>query len=254
MCDISDDYSTMYGSMATANFIVAGTIHFGVSAMDRGAILADISDIQIALDMQDAAGEILGFFKDYLYRHEKAEEITTAFNTRYMKENDEFSPVMATLRNQGGLADILDMIKYFSGVIIGIFVVVMSIVLWNAGLMGSLRRYGEIGVRLAIGEDKGHIYRSLIAESLMIGFFGSFLGTALGVAVAYFLQVKGINISSLMKNASLLISDVMRARVTLGCFMIGFIPGLLATLLGTAISGIGIYKRQTSQLFKELEA
>jgi putative ABC transport system permease protein len=37
-------------------------------------------------------------------------------------------------------------------------------------------------------------------------------------------------------------------------FFIGFIPGLLATILGTSISGIGIYKRQTSQLFKELEA
>ena len=36
-------------------------------------------------------------------------------------------------------------------------------------------------------------------------------------------------------------------------FVIGFFPGMLATFFGTAISGIGIYKRQTSQLFKELE-
>jgi hypothetical protein len=28
---------------------------------------------------------------------------------------------------------------------------------------------------------------------------------------------------------------------------------MLATFLGTAISGIGVYRRQTSQLFKELE-
>ena len=42
----------------------------------------------------------------------------------------------------------------------------MSIVLWNAGLIGSLRRYGEIGVRLAFGEDKGRLYRAMIVESL----------------------------------------------------------------------------------------
>jgi putative ABC transport system permease protein len=35
--------------------------------------------------------------------------------------------------------------------------------------------------------------------------------------------------------------------------LIGFLPGLLATLLGSALSGVGIYKRKTAQLFKELE-
>ncbi|MEJ2537671.1 MAG: FtsX-like permease family protein [Calditrichia bacterium] len=167
---------------------------------------------------------------------------------------DEFRPVMVTLRNQAGLAQTLDLSAYISAVLIGLFVIVMSIVLWNAGLMASLRRYGEIGVRLAIGENKGHIYRSMIAESLMVGFFGSVLGTAIGVAISYYLQVHGIDISSMLKNASMMISDVMKAQVTPVSFFIGFIPGLLATLLGTSISGIGIYQRQTSQLAKELEA
>ena len=245
--------STMHGSMATANFTVVGTIRFGILAMDRGAMLADISDIQYALDMQDTAGEILGFFDDFLYRDEKAEDSTTAFNTHYMKADDEYSPIMITLRNQNGLGEYFDMVSSISSAAIIIFIMAMSIVLWNAGLMGNLRRYGEIGVRLAIGEDKGHIYRTMIAESLMIGCIGSALGTALGLAISYYLQVKGINISSIMKNASMMVSNVWRAQVTPASYVIGFIPGLLATLLGTSISGMGIYKRQTSLLMKEME-
>ena len=245
--------STMYGSMATANFTVVGTIRFGVAAMDRGAMLADISDIQFALDMPDTAGEIVGLFSDFLYSNEKSEEITATFNTRYMKTDDEFSPVMNTLRNQGGLAEYFDMISSVSSAAILIFIMAMSIVLWNAGLMGNLRRYGEIGARLAIGEDKGHIYRSMIAESLMIGCIGSVLGTALGLAISYYLQVRGINISFLAKDASMMVSNVWRAQVTTPSYVIGFIPGLLATFLGTSISGIGIYRRQTSTLMKELE-
>ena len=31
------------------------------------------------------------------------------------------------------------------------------------------------------------------------------------------------------------------------------LPGLLATAIGTAISGAGVYKRQTASLMKELE-
>ena len=245
--------STMYGSLSTYNFIISGTIRFGISAMDRGAMLTDISDIQRALDMDDTAGEIIGYFRDDIYRNNTASIIAEEFNSKNAGE-DEFRPVMVTLRNQAGLAQTLDLSAYISAVLIGLFVIVMSIVLWNAGLMASLRRYGEIGVRLAIGENKGHIYRSMIAESLMVGFFGSVLGTAIGVAISYYLQVHGIDISSMLKNASMMISDVMKAQVTPVSFFIGFIPGLLATLLGTSISGIGIYQRQTSQLAKELEA
>jgi putative ABC transport system permease protein len=94
----------------------------------------------------------------------------------------------------------------------------------------------------------------MILESMMIGILGSLVGTLLGVAISYELQDKGISIASMMKNASMMLSDVMRAQVTPTSFVIGFIPGLLATLLGTSISGIGIYQRQTSQLTKELEA
>ncbi len=246
--------STMYGSMATANYTVVGSIHFGVTAMDRGAMLADISDIQLALNMEDSAGEILGFYKDNLYRDGKAQAIAQAFNDKYKKEDDEFSPIMVTLLDQEGLRDYFSLMSSYISIALVVFVIAMSIVLWNAGLMGNLRRYGEVGVRLAIGEDKGHIYRSMIAESLMIGFIGSSFGTLLGLAVSYYLQVKGIDISFAMKDASLMMSDVMRAKITSTSYFIGFIPGLLATLLGSSISGIGIYKRQTSLLMKELEA
>src|SRR5207249_4774034 len=47
--------STMFGSMATSNFTIAGTVNFGVRAMDRGAMLAEIEDVQAALDMEDTA-------------------------------------------------------------------------------------------------------------------------------------------------------------------------------------------------------
>jgi len=246
--------STMGGSMATDNFVITGTIRFGISAMDRGAMLADISDIQRTLDMTDAAGEILGFSSDHLYDQDRTQAVAADFNARYSNAEDEFSPVMKSFREQGGLAQTLDMFSAVYGLMLVIFVAVMSIVLWNAGLMGSLRRYGEIGLRLAIGEDKGHVYRSMIAESLMIGTFGTLLGTAIGLAISYYIQAKGIDISSMMKNASIIIGDVMRSKVTPVSYVIGFIPGLAATFLGTAISGIGIFRRQTSQLAKELES
>jgi putative ABC transport system permease protein len=233
--------------------VIAGTLHFGVSAMDRGAVIADVEDLQYSLDMTDAAGEVLGFFRDGVFRAERAREIATVFNERLEDSEDEFAPFMRTLRDHHGLAETLDLARAVGRAVIGLFVIVMSIVLWNAGLMGSLRRYGEFGLRLAIGENRGQLYRSLLLESLLIGLVGSLLGTALGLVLSFYLQARGLDISPLLKNASMMISDVLRARVTPVSWVIGFIPGVLATLLGSAIAGLGVFRRQTSQLTKELQ-
>ena len=135
--------------------------------------------------------------------------------------------------------------------------IAMSLVLWNAGLLGGLRRYGEIGVRLAIGENKSHVYRTLIYESVMIGIAGTIVGTAVGLFFSYLLQKYGLNLSTFTKgatSASIMMPDMVRARITPADFYIGFIPGVISTVVGTSLAGIGIYKRKTAQLFKELEA
>ncbi|MCH8012241.1 MAG: ABC transporter permease [Candidatus Marinimicrobia bacterium] len=245
--------STMYGSMAMHNFTIVGTVRFGVAVMDRGALIADITDIQLALDMIDAAGEVLGYFENNVYDDSKAAAIAERYNAAFRESDDEFVPIMGNLKDLSNLGEYLDYASYFSGIIITVFVLVMSIVLWNAGLLGGLRRYGEVGLRLAIGEHKGHIYRSLIYESIIIGFIGSVIGTGFGLGAAYWLQVKGLDISSMMKNVTMMLPTVFRASVTTETYYIGFFPGLFSTVLGTALSGIGIYKRQTAQLFRELE-
>ncbi len=248
--------STMYGSMSVTNFIVAGTVRFGVAAMDRGTMIADVHDMQQAMDMQGGAGEILGFFPDDVYHEERAEALAAAFNDRHAitsSSNAEFLPVMGTLRSVSGLADYLDLVGFYSRIIIAVFTVAMSIVLWNAGLTGSIRRYGEIGVRLAVGENKTHVYLSMLAESVTIGALGSVTGTAVGLVLSYGLQAHGLDIGAFMKGSTIMVPNVVRTEVTPFTAIIGFLPGILATLLGTAFSGIGIYRRQTSQLFKELE-
>ncbi len=245
--------STMYGSMSITNFKVSGTVVFGFSAMDRGAMIVDIEDARLALDMFDATGEVLGFFENGYFENDLANELAIDFNDKYSLPDDEFSPKMVSLRDQGSMSTMVDYAESMTALIAFIFIIVMSIVLWNAGLLSGLRRYGEVGLRLAIGEEKGHIYRSLISESIVIGIIGSASGTILGLSLAYILQTKGIDVSGMMDDATIMMPSVMRARITPESYYLGFIPGLFSTVLGTMLSGIGIYKRQTAQLFKELE-
>ncbi|MBR8537986.1 FtsX-like permease family protein [Carboxylicivirga sediminis] len=251
--DISVMGSTMYGSMVVPTFKVCGTINFGMAMLDRGAIIMDITDAEQAFDMIDAAGEVLGYFKSNIYDDELALAVRDSFNLKYSDESDEFAPVMVRLRDEPSLKQYLNMADNMSAMMVMIFVIAMSIVLWNTGLLGGLRRYTEYGVRLALGEEKGHIFRTIIYEAIIIGSIGSVVGSALGIATSYYLQENGIDFSSMMENVTMMMPTVYRAKVSPELFYIGFIPGLLAMTMGNALAGYAIYKRKTAQLFKELE-
>lgn len=245
--------TTMNGSMTFQNFIISGTIRFGMAAMDKGAILLDITSARQMLDMQNGAGEILGFFQNGVYNDKKALALETSFNNQFENNPDEYSPIMFTLRSQNNLGDLLDYANSMSAIFVMIFVGAMSVVLWNTGLIGGLRRYQEFGIRLALGESKGKIYRSLVIEATLIGVVGSLFGTCIGLVGAFYLQNYGINIAGMVDNSSMMMPTVMRAKVTPNLYYIGFIPGVFAMVFGNMLSGIGIYKRETARLFKELE-
>ncbi len=243
--------TTMYGEMAIYNFILAGTAEFGTTALDRGTIFADIRDVRKALNMENSTGEILGYFRTGYYDDDLANPVVKEFNRQFNVPTDEFSPVMMSLKEQGSMRVFVDFASMLMAIVIFVFIFAMSIVLWNAGLLGGLRRYGEFGMRLAIGEEKNHVYKTILIESLGIGIIGSVIGTLIGMGFAWYLQDYGIDIG-MMKNATIMMPTVFRGRITIETWYIGFIPGVVSTVIGTALSGIGIYKRQTAQLFKEL--
>ena len=245
--------TTMEGSMVFQSFEMTGTVRFGSPLMDKGTFIIDISDAQNMLDMENGTGELLGYFKDNRYDDQKALIISENFNTKFNESKDEYAPMMLTLKDQNGLRESLDMGDAFSGIFIFIFILAMSLVLWNTGLIGGLRRYNEFGIRLALGESKNNVFKLLLIEASVIGTIGSIIGTILGVIFCYYLQEVGIDISEDTANSTIIMPSVMRAYVTPNLFFIGFIPGLFSMLFGTALAGRGIYKRETARLFKELE-
>lgn len=244
--------STMEGSMAFKTFKLAGTIRYGSTGMDKTAIIVDLKDTQYLLDMEDGTGELLGFQGDF-YDDEQAIAMANQFNTKYEKDKDPFAPTMITLKAQNGLGELIDQAESMTGGFIFLFVLAMSIVLWNTGLLGGLRRYREFGIRLALGEGKSRIYLTNIVEAVIIGLIGSVIGTILGLAISYYMQEVGFDVSDYLQESAMIMPTTIRSRITPDLFYIGFIPGVLAMVFGTMLAGRAIYKRETARLFKELE-
>ena len=250
--------TTMHNAFTTYNFIVVGTFDLRKGQADSQMMLVDISGARKALDMENAASEILGFTHSLFYDDDKAVSLRSNYNENYSDSSDIFSPVMMALRDSSQqMGDMVEFVDAFLIIIGTIFLIIVMVVLWNMGLMNGLRRYGEIGLRLAMGESKGVVYRSMIVEAVIIGLSGTIFGTGLGLSIVYYVQENGIDYSEVvatMSTASMVMPNVFYAKITPDLYYIGFIPGLIATVLGTMLAGIAIYKREMAQLFKELES
>lgn len=249
--------TTMDNAFTTFNYNIAGIFNLGKGQTDKQMILLDISGARQALDMEGAASEILGFTHNLFYNDKSAVKIRSNFNEVNNDHSNVFSPTMMALRDGSQIGTMVDFSNAALSVIGGIFLVIVMVVLWNMGLMNGLRRYGEIGLRLAIGESKGQVYRSMITEAVIIGFAGTILGTFLGLSITYYVQENGINYAEALDEISMtnmVMPNVFYSKITPDLFYIGLIPGLLATVLGTMLAGLAVYRREMAQLFKELES
>ena len=248
--------STMDNAFTTYNYNIVGTFNLRKGQTDRQMMLVDISGAREALDMDNAASAIFGFMHNLFYDDAAVVALRTNYNKIESDSLDIFSPVMLALRDGNQMGTMVDMSNAILAIMGSVFLVIVMVVLWNMGLMNGLRRYGEVGLRLAIGEPKGHVYRSLITEALIIGLFGTIIGTGLGLSITYYVQENGIDYTKGMEalsNSSMVMPNIFYAQVTPDLLYIGVFPGVLATVFGTMLAGLAIYKREMSQLFKELE-
>jgi len=246
------------GGLAADNYRVVGFIRFGVFAMDKKMALIDLADAQDTFYMQDMVTDWLGFLpagvpvSDYeKYKTSLAARLQTWRHPQAWAADDE--PIVLTILDQRGLGALTNKFYIIRDVIVAIFVFLMVLVLWNAGLLNGIHRYGEMGLRLALGETHRHLLLSLLVEAFVIGVAGSIAGSVVGGGVVYYLQEVGIDMGDNFAQTGLMLSDVARGRLSVHGFVQGIVPGLTAGVLGTFIAALGIFNRSEANLFRELE-
>jgi putative ABC transport system permease protein len=234
-------------------FVVAGTIKYGVNTMNNALIILNQNEAAKLLELENCCTEILGFLKSGFYDNDICEKTQINFNKKFHDTNNPQSPFMSKMKDDPEFGFYIEYMESFTGLMSLILIIILSVVLWNAGLLSGLRRYNEFGVRLAMGEEKSQIFKTLISEAFVIGIIGSVAGTILGIGVTLILQRYGINITGMMQGGTMIMPDVIRAKYTNELLYIGFIPGVIAMLIGNALSGTMIFRRRISLLLKELE-
>jgi putative ABC transport system permease protein len=238
-----------------------GLVRFGVFALDKKMALIDLTDAQDSFYMEDTVTDWLGFLPSHV-SYKEYETIKLALQSRLndFKLNppedwarDDF-PIVLTVLEQRNLDKMIDVFQMVKSIFIGIIVLLMVLVLWNAGLLNGIHRYGELGLLLAMGQTHGKLVWMMGIEALSIGILGSLSGSLLGGGVVYYLQEVGINMGDAFAQTGMMMNDVLRARVTVEGFLMGVGPGIIASVLGSLFASVALFQRSEANLFRELEA
>ena len=247
------------GGLVADNYRVVGLVKFGVTAMDKKMVLIDLADAQNSFYMEDMVTDWLGFLpvnfslNDYEEIKTNMQQPLSQWASPESWAKDD-QPVLLTIRDQQNIGSMTDKFNIIKGFVVGIFTFLMILVLWNAGILSGIHRYGEMGLRLAFGESHWKVVFNLAIEGLFIGILGTLAGCLFGGAFAWYLQEVGINMGDSFAQSGLMINDVVRARLTTGAFIQGIVPGLFASVAGNLVASLAIFKRSEANLFRELEA
>jgi len=249
------------GGLVADNYLVVGLIRFGVTAMDKKMVLIDLADAQSTFYMDDMVTDWLGYLPpSFSFDHYVKAKKNINSNLNIWRENPpkdwakDDQPIALSILDQQNMGSMVRTFTVIKSSVVGIFTFLMILVLWNAGVLSGIHRYGEMGLRLAFGESHWKLVLTLGIEGLLIGILGSIVGCVLGGTFAWYLQEVGLNMGDTFAKSGLMINDVVRARLTLGGFIQGIVPGIFASVAGTLVASFTIFKRSEANLYRELEA
>ena len=230
------------GSLGNELFYVTGILGNVADNIDRGAAIILRDDFDILFSTNNLIHEIALNSKGKL----EAEEIQKLMSAKAagvaVETWKELMPTIAIMTEKMSVF----MLTMFSL----IFTIAASLGVMNTLVMSTYDRMKEFGIIRAIGATPWLIIRQVSLEAIMLTFLASIIGTAIGLSIAIYLQVYGIDISGKGNLAigGIVFDPIWRASVSLKSV---FLPVVLMMLTSIVAS---IYPASIAARIKPVEA
>ena len=230
------------GSLGNELFYVTGILGNVADNIDRGAAIILRDDFDILFSTNNLIHEIALNSKGKL----EAEEIQKLMSAKAagvaVETWKELMPTIAIMTEKMSVF----MLTMFSL----IFTIAASLGVMNTLVMSTYDRMKEFGIIRAIGATPWLIIRQVSLEAIFLTFLASIIGTVIGLSIAIYLQVYGIDISGKGNLAigGIVFDPIWRASVSLKSV---FLPVVLMMLTSIVAS---IYPASIAARIKPVEA
>ncbi len=178
------------GSLANDLFIVAALVSTPVDVLNRQGILIDLAEAQTLFAMPDEAHEIVVHTHDAGAAAMVARRVAAAgaFAGAEVMDWRTLAPEMVEMVRLTELAGLLVLFLVFIAAAAGVA---------NTMVMATFERTREFGMLLALGTHPSRLVALVVAESIVLGVVGAFVGSLIGVALVAVTHETGIDYAQL---------------------------------------------------------
>jgi ABC-type lipoprotein release transport system permease subunit len=158
---------------------------------------------------QNQAHEIAILLDDTEHTEEVMAKLKEMYPDLDIQPWDKISPEV------GYMSKVMDQYMYM---IVGIILLALCFGIINTMLMVVLERVKELGMLMAVGMNKGRVFRMIMLESVFLTIVGGIIGIFLGFVVSYYFGQNGLVLPLEYADAfkDLGYSNIMYPEVDLG--------------------------------------
>jgi ABC-type lipoprotein release transport system permease subunit len=179
------------GSLGNELFTVCGILKAAGEKVDRGAAIIHRADFEELFVSGGRIHEIALNAWGKLPAEEVAAAVTAAAGDDEVKTWKQLMPLLSEMVKMFDVAIFIFGLVFFLAAGLGVM---------NTMLMATYERIREFGVLKALGSTPWRIMKDVSAEALVMAFFSTLIGTAVGVAASLYFQKYGINLEAMARD------------------------------------------------------
>ncbi len=225
--------TTQDGSLSPIKGRLVGVVRAG-GLLDR-QVLVPLPRLQYLADIAGGATELLIYGR----RYQDAPALAAAVKAALASDPQTAALAVQAWSDREPWHSIASTVRGVEVVIVGIFVLLTALGIWNTMMMSVLERTHEIGVLRAMGLSRAGTVALFVGEAIVISVVGGLVGVGLGVYPAWWLETHGIRIGErTASSVNLGFSEVVRGDLTSDIVVSAFALGLLMALVGSLIPAL----------------
>ncbi len=217
------------GGIGFKSLKVSGIFQTGTNALDGSIFQMRLDDAQNMLGMPGGAQQILVMLPDYRLADAWQKKIGAVLAAHGQGQLSVLPwSAIGDYPKLILMASSIYMAMWFFIALLGAFIIA------NIMTMVVLERRRETGILMAMGMPPRRIILSFLLEGTMMGFGGSVLGTAAGIAFNAAFSRKGFDLSSALAGFSWPIDNIIKPTISVS----GVLAGILFCTVAAAIMSL----------------
>ncbi len=177
------------GSLANEAYRVKGILQTNSPLLDRGTAFLTLADAQQLTVLGNKVSEIVMLISN--------SDLSTQVANRIRAALPESLEVLSWQEAAPYLIQGIEIRRAFALILALIVFSITALGIMNTFVMAIFERIHELGVMMAIGTKPQQIIWMVIAEAVFLASLGIFFGTIIGLSVASYYSVHGIDLGSL---------------------------------------------------------